>query len=156
MVNHNNPNITRRYNNLFNLKGESADTELYDYIIPVMELGHVCDVVTGVGSGASGNLPIYTTPTNKDFYLTSFSITGMSDVLADNTYIALTCVINGLTQYLFYKAKISLTANDFNQTQSFAIPIKIDRWTVIQAVNIFTVGSSFVSACIQGYTDPDN
>lgn len=156
MVNHNNPNITRRYNHLFNLKGESADTELYDYIIPVMELGHVCDIVSGVGSGASGNLPIYTTPTNKDFYLTSFSITGMSDVLADNSYIALTCVINGLTQYLFYRAKISLTVDSFCQTQSFAVPIKLDRGSVIQAVNIFTVGSSSVSACIQGYTDPDN
>ena len=156
MVIHNNPNITRRFNQLFNLKGEDAPIDVTEEIIPTLEIEHNIDIVEGIGTGAPGNLPVYTAPTNKDFYLTGFTFQSYSDAAADNTFQTLTCVINGATKYLLYRLKATTTAENFIFQKEFKHPIKLDRGSQIIGGNAFTAGASGLSIMITGYTDPEN
>jgi len=116
----------------------------------------VLQVVTGVTRLISGNVTMFTAPTDRDFFLTSASLNNQSDVSCDNTTITMAVTPEGAApeQVLLF-SKITLTVFQHGETVHFNPPIKIERGSGIDFGSVFTVGVSVSGATLTGYTtDP--
>lgn len=96
---------------------------------------------------------IYTTPTDKDFYLTGANISLTKDVSATSTSSAINVTIDGVTQVLTEIKGISLTVQSDCMSVSLTHPIKVDRNTAITLTNATGTANVSSVACIQGYID---
>lgn len=131
---------------------EKMPTEASDKIVLTYPLNEkVVKIVRGSEKTTTGSSTVYTTPSNKDFYLTGCYLQNNSNATADNTDIRLTCVIDGGTQFLIQFKKITLTAFNNMLNREFSVPIKLDRNSTIVLSSAFTVGSSTTSAGITGF-----
>lgn len=102
-------------------------------------------------SSTSGTSTIYTTPTDKDFFLTSISMSITKNATSDNTGLSLTSTIGGAAVALSKILTETLTASSFVVTREFPYPIKIDRGVAISATSAFTAGASSRSVQIGGF-----
>lgn len=135
----------------------SIPQELAEKVIPVMEVNpkllRSCNIVYGTVNGANGATTIYTTPTDKDFYLVAANLNNTSDAACDNTNIQLVVTTeNGVSEQLIYLTKISLTAFNDSISLSLPIPLKLKRNSTITIEQTFTVGVSRSGGSIVGYT----
>lgn len=109
--------------------------------------------VVNVIKNATAASTLYTTPTNKDFYLTSASISMAKAVGDTGTVASITVFVDspGSAQNLISLAGITLTAERDSIAVNYNPPIKIDRGTVIA----FNTSGTFSStrAHITGYED---
>lgn len=151
---HYNTSLINNANRIFNPKGEAPPMEVADIIMPTVDLGagQFVDIVRHAQSAVTGGATIYTTPTDKDFYLTSIQLSSQSDATADNTSILVTANIEGVSRRLINVGKLTTTARVVDIFLDFAIPIKIDRGAIIAFANSFTVGASITNVSITGYT----
>lgn len=131
--------------------------ELAEKVVPVMEvnpklLRRVTIMKRGL-STATGTITIYTTPADKDFYLTDFYISYFKDAACDNTSIIMTAAVDGASVELWGIRRPTLTADSDNISFNLNFPIKIDRNTTITLTGTFAVGVLQRQAGIFGYTD---
>jgi len=152
MVRHFNPTISQNALRILNTKGFNLDEEVSG-LVAVIPITSIPRIVRGTSRTTTGNSTIYTTPSDKDFYLTGFYISATADVASDCVLYNFQITVDGVSQRIFSMVKTTLTA--FNQTQFVAlpIPIKIDRGTAITIGQSFTVGTSTVASAIYGYTE---
>lgn len=103
--------------------------------------------LTGTGSAT-----IFTTPADKDFYLTSAELTFVCDSAADTTFyrILITPDQQGAANCIIMR-KLTLTAEARNVTKSFPTPIKLARNSTITVATTLTVGASTVTGIIAGH-----
>lgn len=148
---HYNPSISRDCVRILNLKGESTDL-VDDVLVPVIPIVRFNNVVREVEGAGSGNATIFTTPADKDFYLTSWVLNYATDAACDTVTIAIQCTIEGVSRYLIRKKKITTTADDKAIVCTYTEPIKIDRNTVMSLVCSFAAGNCPRSCTITGYT----
>lgn len=156
MVKHYNPTIAEDANRIFNFKtGEVVSTEVAPFIQPIIPIQRKCTVIKELHHTTSGAQTLYTTPNDKDFYLTSVLMTIVKDAtcdMASNVY-NLTAVVDGVTISLGTIAILTLTAQSEVISRDFTIPIKIDRGSsIFLTANTFTAGTMSRSATICGYT----
>ena len=108
------------------------------------------------GSTTGTSYTIYTTPTDRDFYLTTIQFTYTKNATADlatNDTLGISLKVNGATQYPIYFSTLTLTAQSDSIAITFATPLKIDRGSVIQLVRgAITAGNVVMSGSITGYT----
>ena len=131
--------------------------QLAEKVVPVMEVNpkllRRCDVAVSGTRTSTGSTTLYTTPTDKDFYLTSALMEVGSDVTADNTGSYLRVVINGTNVDIIYLRKPTTVATSQALSQDFSgCPIKLDRGSTIIMNLSFTVGAASQHALITGYT----
>lgn len=134
--------------------------ELAEKIVPVIDINQkhvrICDVVRHVSSTTSGSTNIYTTPSNKDFYLVGASLSISKNATCDDESgeVDYNIIIDGGSRSFIILAKLTLTALNSSITLSLNNPIKIDRGSVISiAGNVtFTVGAMVKAATLIGYT----
>ena len=100
-------------------------SEIADNIAPVVIIEPYQNIVRSVNSLAT----IFTTPSDKDFYLTSAILSVAKDAAATGTSVTITAIIDGVTQTIVAVAGITLTANA--QTVNEQCYVKIDRNTAI-------------------------
>ena len=136
---------------ILNLKGESTN-EVEDVLVPVIPITRTNNVVREVEGAATGNATIFTTPTDRDFYLTGWVLNYATDAACDTVTIAIQCTIDGVSRYLIRKKKITATADDKAIICNYNEPIKIDRNTVMSLVCSFAAGNCPRSCTITGYT----
>ena len=152
---HYNPTITENAFRIFNLKGEPLD-EVMPYIQPTKELGNVVNIVRGASITASNtSTTLYTTPSDKDFYLTGFNISVAKDAACDvaTSSHTLRVVMFGANQSLALIPVITLTAERAETSADFPVPIKIDRNTIISFLSgAHTAGLFNRGVTIRGYT----
>lgn len=144
MVKHYNPSIVQDAQRIFNTKTNNISDEVGD-IIPVVPVLPVCRIVRSSASGT-----VYTTPSDKDFYLTGFSMSFSKDVAATGSVMTLSAIIDGVSQVLHRFAAITLTAERDSIAIDLSFPIKIDRGTNITIGLTGTFNSA--PAAIRGYT----
>jgi len=135
---------------------DALPLQISNFIQPVVEINpklmrrnNVCKQGSLI---ATGSTTIYTTPADKDFFLTGIHLQTMNDAAADNATINILATLEGdASSIIFQFRKISLTA--FNATQFIPLccPIKLKRNTTIVLNSVFTVGVSVSSASITGY-----
>ena len=122
---------------------------LSNQVVPVIDVNpkhaRKINVVRYVTSASAA----YTTPTDKDFFLMGFNMSFSKTVANDGANLTLTGYVDGVVQNIGTLAGITLTAERAEMSQSFPIPIKIDRGTALT----FAVGATMatVRGTIFGY-----
>lgn len=152
---HNNPTISQDMNRLLDLKGEST-SEVADFIQPTIEVMRHCNICRTAGQTASGAITtLYTTPADKDFYLSAAQIGLSNDAAWDAATggFALRVTIEGVSRDILNLPFLTLTGGRSSISQVFPIPIKLDRNTILTtSANPHTAGNCSKVVCIQGYT----
>ncbi len=154
MSKHNNPSISERARRIFNNQlNEEISNEVLDYITPTIEIKPRVNI--GKYSSLTNSLggTIYTTPTDKDFYLTFCCLGVIKDVTATSVESYLSAVIDGVRVYILDIPGITLTPQDQTLCVSFPLPIKIDRGTTININSSTNVANTRVFGSILGYTE---
>lgn len=121
---------------------------------PVFNVGATrCDVCRYADASNSTAVTVYTTPVDKDFYLSSVVLSVVKDATATSVRSAVVVRVDGTDQRVISIPGFSTTAQ--NQTVSITLspPIKVDRNTVVSLTNSTNVANVTASACIQGYTE---
>jgi len=158
MTRHYNPTITERLLRTFRPKtGDMFSDELSPNVVAVVPVTPITNIIRTASTNTTAGGTIFTTPDDKDFYLTDVMLSASKNAACDvviGTYAALQITVNGLTVQI--SRITSLTATDQNDTVvlNFTFPIKIDRDTIISiASSSYTAGLSSRNATIYGYTE---
>jgi len=131
---------------------DSIPNQMANIVQPTLEINpRTTQLVRAVTATATGNTTIYTTPADKDFFLTFASISGSQNVACDNVIYYIDCVVGGTTRRIIVFDVQGSTAQSVNQVASFPYPIKLDRNSLVRVYNTFTAGASTKSAAIGGY-----
>jgi hypothetical protein len=101
----------------------------------------------------STSTTMYTTPTDRDFYLTSATISMIKDVTSTSTQSAinLTPFYENSVRSMLPIQGITLTPQSGQLTLSLPHPMKLARNTTIALVNGTNVGNIISGACITGF-----
>jgi len=150
-----NLSISQDMNRIFDLKGESTDF-VSEIIQPVVFIESSVNVIRNQSSAISGTMTVYTTPTDKDFYLSSANISLMKDVVCDmatgNVLMNVVPFTDGVARDLLRSPIITLTAQTINREINFDPSIKLPRNCVLSVSGTFTAGVCVRCGGITGYT----
>lgn len=165
MTNVNNPQTIRELVQAANLQVgfDEIPSKLASSIVPVIDINsknfRICDIVVNAQASTAGTTTIYTTPSNKDFYLTAIIVTSSPAVPTGMTLSAdrgIKGVVNNQTTTLV-PGCIGVS-NSFTTipSQQFNYPIKLDRNTAITHLTDYTGGAVYISYTIVGYSVENN
>jgi len=147
----NNSSISQDLNRIFDLKGESTNF-VSDIIVPVVNVSPVINNIKNAGATNATSATVYTTPTDKDFYLTNATISVIKDVTSTSAGSTVRVFVNGVQSIILDLAGITLTPQTLSQTMSFVPPIKLDRGSVVVVTNGTNVANIKTDCSILGYT----
>ena len=162
-----NNNVLKSLNSATGFMGYTADnviSEIEQKFQPSIETNplvvNISNIVRNLTRTTTGSGTIYTTPTDKDFYLVSASLSFIKDATCDQatgTSAAVNVVIDGTTVSTVSTSGLTLTAQSGEVSLSSGYPIKVDRGTTITiGGGAYTVGTLCRAATIQGFTlDPN-
>ena len=132
---------------------ERVPTEASDKIVLTYPLdSKVTNIIKSVGLTNGTGATVYTTPTSKEFYLTTASLYVNKDSSSESAGSDLTCVVDGATVYLLSIPGYTLTAQDNGLTITYKNPIKLDKGTNIRVTAGSAVANVKVNANVTGYT----
>lgn len=141
---------------------DATPQETSDKVVYTMEVNpkllRTNNVFKASNNSSSGSSTIYTTPTDRDFFLTEVYFSFIKDATCDvataaNLGIQATNGFLGASITLVQFPCLTLTAQSDSGQVVFKNPVKIDRGTSIQIMNAaFTVGSMVRVGGIRGYT----
>lgn len=157
MVKHYNPSIVQRAQRILNTKINNLPDEVGD-LVAIIPITPVIDIVATATRTTSGAATVYTTPSDKDFYLTALIFTLTKDATCDMATgaVAVTAFLptNATAQPIASHNAFTLTAQDKIIEISFPIPIKLTRGTLIAlGGNTFTAGTCYRGVTVYGYTE---
>jgi hypothetical protein len=139
-----------------NISFDNIPTQIADKVIPTMEVNpkmlRICNIVKDGSATNATSATIYTTPTDKDFYLVSAQMSVIKDVTATSTNSFVNAVIDGLTSTMMRIRGLTLTPQSETISISLNPPLKIDRGTNITIGNTTNVANVSASGSIVGYT----
>lgn len=115
------------------------------------------DRISNIIRGAvttSFSAAIYTTPTDRDFYLVALTLSVSKNGTSTSTTSSINFTIDGAAQSAIVIAGLTATAQSESNTINFPFPIKLDRGTQILISN-GAAGNINTAGAIIGYTtDP--
>ncbi len=131
--------LTFEQQKAFNLKGESSDPDVYDSIMPIVDVSPMKIKVANVRSNTLTNgttVTLLSSQNDRDIYITSACLSVTRDVTATS----ITSAINiqdqdGVSRDLIRMGFITLTASKDNVSVSFPHPVKIKRNSNVYIVN---------------------
>jgi hypothetical protein len=134
---------------------EKVPQELAEKVVPVMEVNprllRKVNLIKGSAAAAGGNVTMYTTPTDKDFYLTYANLS-MSKIVTDsNDYLALVIAIPGFASAAVLNlCGTTLKVENMAVSQCFEPPILLTRGSTLVLTK--NAANSSTCCCIGGYT----
>jgi len=137
---------------------DAVPGELAEKVIPVMEVNpkmlRVCNIVKSTSATNATTATVYTTPTDKDFFLCSVELAVIKDVTSTSTVsgINVTTPEAGVATNILSISGITLTPQSDTTSLAFNTPILLKRGTGVQLTNATNVGNIRSDACITGYT----
>jgi len=99
---------------------------------------------------SSGTTTIYTTPQNKDFYLTLVHLSYFKNAVCDGDTVSVYSVVNGLNTTVIRLLSNALTAYQDHAEIVFPHPIKLDRNAAIVLSRSFGAGTETCNLLIGG------
>lgn len=129
--------------------------QLGNSVIPVIEVGNNIDehyFKSFSRTTTTSGLLLFTTPSDKDFYLTAVRLSLQANSTSDSTSCYIKANVNGVNTYLIAIPKLTTTATSENLSFTFSKPVKIDRNTNVTFVSSFTVGAQSAEGAIVGFT----
>lgn len=152
MTKHNNPSIAERCLRIFNTKHlDHIGSEIAPVIRPVIPIQPKIDIIKYGNRSTTGNTTIFTTDSDKDFYLTSFSLSCSQDNTADSDGPSITVLIDGVSTTIAKILKRTLTEHHETIFVTLPFPIKVDRGQPCRVSQTFTVGNASCGAILYGY-----
>lgn len=153
MVKHYNTSIVEDGNRIFNLKGDFLSSEVSPIIQPTIPVVRPCHIVRHSTQTASGAATVFTTPTDRDFFLTYLNIGMTKDVTCDiaSGAISASGTTDGVSRVILGLPVLTLTAERAQGTINFNPAIKIDRNTGLTLGGTFTAGSCVRTITIGGF-----
>ena len=136
---------------ILNLKGEST-AEVMDIITPVVPIIRTATIVRNATFTNSSGGTIWTTPADRDFYLTHLNFSSCKDVNAVSAYVSIKVYIDGVQRTIATISSITLTAQQNTVDCDYSIPIKLDRNTTIELDTGSAVAANRHMATVIGYT----
>lgn len=149
MARHYNPSIVSRASRILNSKNGDF---LGDQVMGPMAVIDVNIPRINILRQVTSASTIYTTPTDKDFFLTNLMMSGSKVATDSGTALSVTCVVGGATVTLSRFISATLTAFEQSAIMQWqSICLKIDRGTAIT----LSIGGAWTGVCaqIQGYTE---
>lgn len=133
---------------------DDVPKELASKVVPVLISNPISETVIKSGSSSTtGGFTIYTTPSNKDFYLTSIQFHVIKDVVCNMATGSVTVlgVKEGRTaEALSRLGVITLTAQDDVVAVAFPNPIKLDRDSTISSTVSYAAGVMVRTVVLSG------
>lgn len=144
--------------------GLQPSAQIIPQPIPVVEtnpkLLRRADIVrsTSDTDGSTAGLTIYTTPSDKDFYLTGAHIAQTQDAASTNAFAYIRGFPYGdnTAREFVSLAFQASTAGSYSMVRDFSIPIKLARNSIISYVTSTAVANQAARIGIVGYTVEDN
>jgi len=154
MTKHYNTSIIEDANRIFNTKGnDNILNDVSPVIQPIIEVkrpGKIFEV-SGTLQNATSQT-IFTTPNDKDLYLTSGTFSFIKDATSTATELTLKIYdYNGVQRSLIRVMCLTLTAQSNVIPFTFPLPIKLQRNTIITLTSDTNVATIRVGASLQGY-----
>lgn len=144
--------IAQDYDQIFDTKMGETPTQVSDLIVPIVPIEPSSQIVRGASANNAASTTIYTTPADKDFYLTFASIVGKQvATAAQSTKMALTVVIGNVRQDLIMLVNIA-NQNTTNPASTFIGKILLDRGSTITLTQNSPTAGDQVGGTIAGYT----
>lgn len=132
-------------------------SELAEKVVPVMEVNpkmlRRITVFKETTKNTTASTTIYSTPSDRDFYLSAAYFSLQADAACDNVSGQIIATQEGSGKAILRIMKITLTATSGQMTLSLPEPMKIDRGTNITLNTSFTVGACSMTGGIFGYID---
>ena len=158
-VRNRNNELLKSFNQITNrdLQGHSAvPLDVNKEIVPTVVLNpfsKFCDIARSQSCSNATSATIYTTPTDRDFYLTSASLSVIKDVTSTSTFSSVFITLaDGVTSDIIVLSEITLTAQTGEQSMNFSFPIKLARGINITIKNSTNVANIISRASITGFT----
>jgi hypothetical protein len=131
-------------------------SQLADKVVPVMEvnpkmLRRINSVKNNIATNAT-SATIYTTPTDKDYFLCGFTLSMIKDVTSTSTSSRVLATIDGVSTILASIVGISLTPQADSISVQFLEPVRVDKGTNITVTNSTNVANVSANGTIYGYT----
>ena len=115
------------------------------------------NIVKKASSSTTGTTTIFTTPSDRDFFLTGFAMSVSCNVTADSTRYFVSATPFGIANVSIGEIeKQSVTAlSHLHVSKQYNFPMLIERSSAIVLSQTFTVGASFMVVNLEGFTtDP--
>lgn len=138
---------------------DKVPNQIADKVVPVMEVNpkmlKYVNVIKRASVINATSTTIYTTPTDRDFYLTSAQLSLIKDATSTSATSAIAVTLKGdsTAVNILEISSITLTAQENAVANSYTIPILLERNTTIAVTNSTNVANIRASGCIQGYID---
>jgi len=138
---------------------DGIPSEIAEKVVPVMEVNpkmfRRTNICVGTSKVVTATLLAYTTPTDRDFFLTSVDIGMIKDATCDQA--TGTININGVsengTTCIFAQIPVIVTTAQSEQVNSLFIPpMKLKRGSAINISGTYTAGLMSRTTVIKGYT----
>ena len=147
-----NSNISLPFSNEIRQQGTDVIKKIQDTIIPVYPIHKkYADNSFGIFSTTTADATVFTTPVDRDFYISSAHLSIVKDVVCDNVTCYFYAKVNSknLIMLSFLTPTTTITAEQSNA--SYPFPIKVDRGTAIVLSGAFTAGTMTKYAFITGF-----
>lgn len=154
MVRHYNPSIVERAQRILNTKMDNLSDEV-NGPLAVIPIEPICRISRSQQAIVTGSSTIYTTPTDKDFYLCNVQFSFSKDAACDvaTGSIGIQTTIDGAAQIIIRLPVITLTAQNNTLSFNFVKPLKIDRGVTLILTGTYTAGVMSRTGNIVGYTE---
>ena len=160
MVRINNSDLTNELRDVAKIQvgADIIPNILSNQVVPVIDVNpkhaRILNITSGASTSATGASTIYTTPTDKPFYLTTIGFAFIKDVVCDIATGAMTVkvVINGASQNIIIIPIITLTAQSGVYQIDLPKPMLLDRGSTVFMSATFGAGVLSRAGYITGYT----
>jgi hypothetical protein len=134
---------------------DSVPNQLAEKVVPVIDVNpkhaRILNIVRATTMTNGTTTTMFTTDASRETYISSCSLAFIKDATSTATNIALTCIIDGVTQTLIRLPGITLTASSDSLAMSFPFPIKVDKGSAITITSDTNVANIIVKATLQGF-----
>ena len=134
---------------------EGTSFDLLKTIQPIIEMKEeiFVNVVESTTNVNVASITLFTTPTDRDFFLTGAALNWQTDVTSTNTATKIEAVReSGQTEDIIRLSGITATVKNFSISRDFIVPIKLKRGSIIVIKNAASTTQTHSSGTITGYT----
>ena len=131
------------------VEGEANNVNLS--VQPIISAEPHSIVLGGSTRTSSGATTLTTTSTQKDTYITSFTLALSADSGDTNALTYLRVIIGGKNWEIGYLRQAGSNPTTANYTLSLPFPLKIDKGSTILHSHTTTAGNSASTSCVIGF-----
>lgn len=136
-----------------NIAVDTVPSQLADKVVPVMEVNpKLMRRVTFVKTKTGSTGTIYTTPSDKDFFLVGYSMTASNKTASQDSSLILGITPNGFSSInvdsLTFSTSVILDVNQQDKVVMLPLPMQLARGSVLETIST-NISSSRVT--IFGY-----